>query len=590
VNTPIVPVRRLEISVHSAAPGVSGPSIKAHGDPLNVALQCASGTWRVDVSLCASSAQPLVAQAVEAGSVVCVVGDADEVRGHPSSTYANATTIVLDLKNSTVRLATSLTGLPPVFVFRRDSRVSISCPFLPEAARGSLEADLDGVADTLRWGHPLDGRTLFANLQVVSSNSTATVGSDGAVCMAPGEPWPSLEEFSSLTRAEIVRAQVAAFAEAAGRIRPDNAFMSLSGGLDSRTSLVALLSHGHRPPCATMAGSPDNLDVCLAKAFCEAYGLPHHTVLFGAEFYRRAPELLMRSADLTGGVSCLSQIADLFLYESMPTSFTARVSGNLGNQVGRGGVESLSAYQPSTEVFSREVRARLLSRPVSPWFIPRLGGDDYGKALFGQEVHFWSVANYVAGSSHAAQLTPYADRRLMHLSRAAFARDSELRHPTWKLLRARDLRHRLAGTPKELSFQRQFLAQRDRQASHIPVNWGWRAAGGRSLGWSMTAMASAADAGLIKLGNKSKLLRPAARWASSLLGHRSALADWPRIIRTHLRELALDTFSSQRVRQAGIFDPAALDKMLNEHFSGIRDHQYTVSCSLEIALGISRWA
>jgi asparagine synthetase B (glutamine-hydrolysing) len=363
--------------------------------------------------------------------------------------------------------------------------------------------------------------------------------------------------------------------------------MSLSGGLDSRTSLIALLSHNHRLPCVTMAGSPHSLDVGLAKALCEAYGLVHHTVLLDGEFRRRSPELLIRSADLTGGVACLGQTADLFLYESMPASLTARVSGNLGNQVGRGGVESLSAYQPSPEIFSREVRERLQARPVAPWFIPRLAGGDYGRTLFSQEVHFWSIANYVVGSSHAYQLTPYADRRLMHLSCAAFAQDNELQHPTWKVLRARDLRHRLAGTPKERSFQRQFLAQKDCRGSHIPLNWGWRAEGGWSLGWSMTAMASAADAGLTKLGGKSELLRPAARWLSAKLGHRSALVDWPQVLKTHLQELAMDTFTSRHVRQVGIFDPCALDKMLREHFGGVADHQYTVSRSLEVALGIS---
>src|SRR4029077_3776415 len=104
---------------------------------------------------------------------------------------------------------------------------------------------MDGVADTLRWGHPLDGRTLFANVQFVNSNSTVTVSPEGAVAIAPGE-WSNLQEFSSLTRAEILREQVTAFGQAAGRLQTDNAFMSLSGGLDSRTSLVALLSHGHR--------------------------------------------------------------------------------------------------------------------------------------------------------------------------------------------------------------------------------------------------------------------------------------------------------------------------------------------------------
>jgi hypothetical protein len=100
-------------------------------------------------------------------------------------------------------------------------------------------------------------------------------------------------------------------------------------------------------------------------------------------------------------------------------------------------------------------------------------------------------------------------------------------------------------------------------------------------------MASAADAGFIKLGGKSKLLRPVASWFSSKLSHRSALVDWPFVIKHHLRELAMDTFASQRVRHAGVFDTPALDAVLRQHFSGIADHHNTVARSLEIALGVS---
>lgn len=105
-------------------------------------------------------------QALVGGGVVCVVGDADEVTATPPSPpYANACVIDIDLKNSTLRISTSLTGLPPVFVSRGDTQARLSCPFLPATARGSLAPDLDGIADMLRWGHPLDGRTLVANLQ-----------------------------------------------------------------------------------------------------------------------------------------------------------------------------------------------------------------------------------------------------------------------------------------------------------------------------------------------------------------------------------------------------------------------------------------
>lgn len=530
----------------------------------------------------------LLDAAMASGGLVCVVGDADEVAAQPGTLRpANACLVGMDLGNSTIEISTSLTGLPPVFIFRSGAQLTLSCPFLPDPARGALEPDFDGIADTLRWGHPLDGRTLCANLQIVPAYSTLAVAPSGTIDLRSCAPWPDVRDLESRSREEIVHAQVAAFAAAARRIRTDNAFMSLSGGLDSRTSLAALLSHGHGVPCVTMAGSPRSLDVRLARAFCDAYGLEHHIVLLDEGFGRRLPELLIRAADLTGGVSCLSQTADLFLYESVPGSFTTRVSGNLGNQVGRGGVESLSAYDPNPEIFAPPVRDRLRARPMAPWFIPRLAAQNYGETLFGQEAHYWSIANYVVGSSRAGQVTPYADCRLMNLSRAAFALDPELRHPTWKTLRARDLRHRLAGTPRARSFQRQFLSLYDHKARQVPLNWGWRAAGGWSFGWTLAAMASAADAASIKLTTKSGLLRPAAAWFSSRLDHRSALVDWRQVLRMQLRELTLDTFATRGVRQAGVFEVGALDRTLQEHFSLKGDHHSTVARALEIALGIS---
>ena len=321
------------------------------------------------------------------------------------------------------------------------------------------------------------------------------------------------------------------------------------------------------------------------EAVCKACGLEHHTVLLDASFVSRVPELVIKTATLAGGISCLSQTADLFLYEQLASRFNTRISGNLGNQVGRGGVESLSAYRPDPAVFSAGVRECLGVRPLSPWFIERLA-HDYGAVLFGQEVHFWSIANYVVGSARALQLTPYADRHLLYLSRAAFTRDPQLQSPTWKALRARDLRHRLRGTERALSFQREFLARHGMMTERVPLNWGWRAAAGWSPKWRARAIASAADATMSKFSSKPGIAQPLARWLGSKLGHRSALVDWPTLVRGRLREVARDTFSSTIVRQSGIFDSANLERMLDAHFGGGADHHATVSRCLEIALGV----
>jgi hypothetical protein len=575
-------IQSIEISIQDGLHG--GGSTYTPGTAAeDVVVTNPSGGWRAAVRLVRASERELLAREIATGLASLVVGDVDEV-GAASAPYVNATVVRMDMRAGTITANTSLTGLPPLFLYRRNGHASLSSPFLPRAASGALTPDLDGVADTLRWGHPIDGRTLFADLQVVLANAAVTAHSDGSLTTTPPVVWPDVAEFSRLTRAEIVAEQVAAFANAAKRFSTSGAFVSLSGGLDSRTSLVALLSQSLRPTCVTMAGSPANLDARLAEAVCKACGLEHQTVLLDASFVNRVPELVMKTATLTGGISCLSQTADLFLYEQLAGRFNTRISGNLGNQVGRGGVESLSAYRPDPTVFARGIRERLGLRPLKPWFIERLA-NDYGAVLFGQEVHFWSIPNYVVGSAHARQFTPYADRRLLELSRAAFTRDPRLCPPTWETLRARDLRHRLRGTEKALSFQREFLARSGGVIERVPLNWGWRAAGGWSPQWRARAMLSAADAAMTKFSAKPGL-GPFARWIGSKLGHRSSLVDWPSVLKTRMREVTHDTFGAAIVRQSGIFDMAGVDRMLAEHFHGKVDHHATVSRCLEIALGV----
>jgi hypothetical protein len=580
----MIAIQSIEISADSNLERKGGVTCTPGPATEDASIISTSGRWRAHVRLTDARDREPLAREIAAGVASLVIGDANEA-GVAAPPYVNAMVVQIDARADTIIATPSLTGLPPVFLFRQNGLVTLSSPFIPRVARGALEPDLDGVADTLRWGHPIDGRTLFSDLRAVLANAAVSVHSSGDVTAAPPASWPDATEFSTLTRREIVEEQVTAFSNAARRFTADGAFVSLSGGLDSRTSLVALLSQNHRPACITMAGSLANLDARLAEAVCKAAGLEHQIVLLDDSFTRRAPDLIMQTAALTGGVACLGQTADLFLYEQLAGRFSTRISGNLGNQVGRGGVESLSAYRPEATVFSSAVRARLDARAMAPWFIERLA-DDYGAVLFGQEVHFWSIPNYVVGSASARQLTPYADRHLVYLSRAAFTRDPQLQLPAWKALRARDLRHRLRGTPRALSFQREFLARNGAVTERVPLNWGWRAAGGGSPKWQARAIASAADAAMIKYSSKSGVSQPLAKWLGSKLGRRSALVDWPALVKGRLREIARDAFSSRSVRQAGIFDAGQLERVLDEHFSGKHDHHATVSRCLEIALGI----
>ena len=191
----MVAIQSIEISVHS---GLQGGGVPYNPGPTatDAVVTSALGGWHAAVRLLRASDRELLAREVATGIVLLTLGDAGEVAAG-SAPFVNATVMHIDLRAGTITVSNSLTGLPPVFLFRQNERVSLSSPFIPQAASGSLMPDMDGVADTLRWGHPIDGRTLFADLQVVLANATVTAHSNGSVTATPPAAWPDVTEFSA---------------------------------------------------------------------------------------------------------------------------------------------------------------------------------------------------------------------------------------------------------------------------------------------------------------------------------------------------------------------------------------------------------
>lgn len=525
-------------------------------------------------------------KAAASGVLRLVIGDYTEPGvSAKDGRCANAALVELDFPAARARATSSLVGLPPIALQRGAQASSFSCPLLPRT-RPTSAIDVEGIADTLRWGHPLDGRTMFREISIVPPLTVLTLSADGQPISEPAGQSPASPSYENLSQQQLFEAQITALLEAASRLPTTGAFLSLSGGLDSRTALVALLKSGREIPCVSMAGSPYALDARIARRFCESHGLAHQIVEFGDEYERRLPDLAVRSAALTGGVSCLSQTIDLYLYSKVPDSSRIRISGHLGNQVGRGGVESITAAGPSDSVFAEDLRTALRRRPMETWFIGRMAEKGYAPVLFEQEVHYWSVANYMLGSAHALQLSPYADVAVVEMAKTAISSDPRFSNPTAASIRQRDMRHRLFGPALRHSFQRATLARYDRSGDDVPINWGWRARGGPPR-WTPDAMRTAVDALACKLGRRVKFLKSPAARLSHALGRPSALVAWPELLHGPLRSLACDTLLSAKVAESGLFENKRLRQLLDQHFSGHTDHHTTIHKALEIALGIT---
>jgi hypothetical protein len=514
-----------------------------------------------------------------AGLLRLVVGDESETRDFDLRICSvNQLRFEICFHTARVTCATSLVGLPSVFLLRSPGGSAISAPLRPDRAHGlSLgEIDLEAVADLLRWGHPIDGRTMARGLSLAPANARVELRPDCEVVVTPvAAPWSDAQAPALLVR-DAVQEQVEVFRRAAARLDVTDAFVSLSGGLDSRTATAAILASGRRPKCVTMALTAQSLDARLAAAFCRAYGLEHQTILTGGPFSEGLADRILRVADITLGPSALHQSIDLFLYEQMGANYARRISGNLGNQVGRGGVEGTSATAHPDELFSPEMRRILHKRPLEPWYVDRMATSGLATTLFTEEVNYWSVANMSVGSAHAVQLTPYADRQLLGLAAQIFRQLPEFQRPTTRSIRWRDLRHRLAGPPPQHSFQRQFLSRYDDRGRSVAVNWGWLARGGWSPPWLARAIPTAMSAAVGKFV-------PSDRRDYRILPP-FGLANWDLLVKRDLQALIRDSLTATTVLQSGVFDNLQVSRALERHFRGEKSHYASIVRAFEVAL------
>lgn len=557
-----------------------------HSAALQVRLTMNSGLQLLLEVRSAADAQTVRDQ-FAGGVVRLIVGDESElVRFDLAQDYANLVQIEVNADAGTVTFRSSFVGLPPVFLLQSGQHYAVTSPLLPGPSTGlpSGGLDLQAAADLLRWGHPIDGRTLARNVSIIPAASRVLL-SKGAPQITTTAGVTAATDVAQLNDQQLLDLMCQEFAAHAARMNVENAVVSLSGGLDSRATAVALLQAGKGHKFVTLAANDRSLDAGLARAFCHRYGADHTIIRLDHGFTAGLTDRIQQAARLTYGVSLLHQSVDIFLYEQLGSQITRRVSGNLGNQVGRGGVESLTVSQPDQRVLGAPLRDALAEKICAPWFIDRMNTQGFASVLFQQEVSYWSVPNYVVGSRYAIQQMPYASHRLMALSAALYARLAQFQTVTTDQLRSRDLHHRLRGTPIATSFQRRFLIQNDRLAADVPINWGWKAAGGYSPGWAMQSFQAAIDAAAVKWSLAPGIKRLLSHSIPNALRRPYGLLQWPTLLRQNLKEFANDTLRSTAVCSSGAFDTSKLVEVLDAYYAGDANGYGTIAKALEIGCG-----
>ena len=497
---------------------------------------------------------------------------------------ANAVFIEFNLKTKTNKILSSIVGLPPVFICKSAGMVVITSDlYLLTMIPGlRLLFDPAGVHDLCSVGHPVKHRTLLKDVTMMPGGHSITVNTKGDIAelrawnLPPAEPLRDWNEYTNL--------QVDIFKNAMGKLDIAESFLSLTAGLDTRAILADLIMTKRIIPAYTMTGTSISLDARTARNLYNAYGQQHTIIVLNDEFHRDLPSLAYESSRLSGGLTSLGQAHEIYLYKKISNQMSARLSGNLGNQIGRRGTERISMLNADVAILHEDIVKQNDQMQRDHWYNTGINSDD-GRLtyefLLQNEVPFSSVANYSIGNHFAIQQSPYANRKLIESTQRKPVGEQRKQSISLMKMRFNDLRHRFLGDSTEQSFQVKLILQIGGSVASYPINWGWRANGGVSISGLLYGGLAFMDALVCSKGLDTGVIYKGMK-AMHIAGFHEYRSFHTELL--FLRDYVHDTLLSESVTKSGLFNSKKIAKLLKEHYILKNHHQKEIMVALDLAL------
>ncbi len=511
--------------------------------------------------------------------------DAEWQNSQGKECMANAAFIECNLRKKTLRALSSIVALPPLFIYRSKGFTALASNIhlLLKISRLVLQFDSAGLRDFCKVGYPVNYRTLFKDVSLVPGGSEITAHAEGRIAIDQAWTFPErvpLPDWDSYTDM-----QLEAFKKAFRQIDLSQSFLSLTAGLDTRTILAALVMNGIRLPAFTMSGPLLSLDARTAKNLSKAYELNHQVIVLDESFSKNLPTYILEASRLSSGLSSLEQAHEVYFYAKTASTAAARLSGNLGNQIGRRGTERISMRNTDSSFLRLEYLTEdRSSENDAHWYIKGQLPDgtlDY-KFLLQQEVPFSSVGNYSIGTSFLIQQSPYACRRLIELTRFMPSRSVSEKDLSLLKMRIRDLKHRFLGESASLSFQVKMIKETGGFLACYPINWGWCARGGVSAIGIFRGFLTFIDALAYSRGLSTGITGKMLKYTHITGLHE--FSHFKELFNTNLRDFVHDTLLSASINQSTLFNHAVLRKMLQEHYSSKICHYKSLVLALDLAI------
>ena len=439
-------------------------------------VQAAWGEKRVTLGYTlANEAQTAATRRDESPDIVrLVLGDASELEGdRADQCLCYAVTLAIDLSRRVIEFTGSVVGLPPIFYAMTAHGVAAASDIrtLIQLPGVISHLDANSVSDVFRFGYPLHSRTMFRQVAMLTAGYRLAIYADGHSRRA--KSWNLPDETSALGQRDLLALQVENFRQAIRAASANEAFLSLTAGLDTRAILAALIADGQRIPACTLTGPNRSIDSRAAQALCNHYGWPHVDAVLDDRFLSDLPRYVLDASKLSGGITSLGQAHEVYFYRTVAQLGRYRISGNVGNQLGRFGMEGASLRNGDITVLAPALGVDASSARGHHWLDKALS-DAGGRALgvlLQQEVPFALVANYSIGQSFATQMSPYAKGAVIESAMTASLcnRDRSYSQPA---TRFRDVKYRFLGPSRTRSFQCALVAASGGYVAKRPVNWG----------------------------------------------------------------------------------------------------------------------
>lgn len=488
--------------------------------------------------------------------------------------------IVIRTTRHELEIFTSITGLPAAFLYR-DTDLTVlasSIRNIADIPGVCLTFDPQGIKELASIGHPIHHRTLFKNISVVPAGTRLSLRNQDLEVTGH---WSAPDTVPFANWADYIDAQTSALRAAVGRLELHHSFLSLTAGLDTRAIFALLTERTERIPTFTMSGERLTLDAKRARQLSDAYGFTHQIVSIDSSFLDRLPQYAAEASLLSGGLSSLGHAFEVHFYRSLTSGLGARISGNLGNQIGRSGTEGTGARNIRLGLLAPDFRLGPPAGDKVLWLKDVLAARDARSMLFliqNENLHA-SLGNSCIGNHFAVQQTPYADRTLISQKLKQPPLPDEGSGSILKT-RMRDLRHRFLGQPVSYSFQRRIVRDVGGFVANCPINWGWRARGGVSLGGLLFGGMAIAD---VVLGSRfgSNPLAKRVLSAVGVLGF-SSFQSTEVLGHSHIRQFVADTLLSDANLQSGVLDQNQVRQLVDRDFT-----DKTVRPDIEFALDVA---